>query len=97
MLKYLYLKDVGLAPALRVDWAPRINLIAGDNGLGKNFLLDLAWWALTRTWAGPVASAGVRSAGDPFRPRWLVETGVIGTAVGRPLDLSHISEKSRHA
>lgn len=55
MLKYLHLKQVGLAPDLRVDWAKRLNLIAGDNGLGKSFLLDLAWWALTRTWAGPVA------------------------------------------
>jgi hypothetical protein len=55
MLKSLHLKNVGLAPDLRVDWAPRLNLITGDNGLGKSFLLDLAWWALTRTWAGPVA------------------------------------------
>lgn len=55
MLKFLHLKDIGLAPDLRVDWAERLNLIAGDNGLGKSFLLDLAWWALTRTWAGPVA------------------------------------------
>ena len=55
MLKYLHLKNVGLAPDVRVDWAERLNLIAGDNGLGKSFLLDLAWWALTRTWAGPVA------------------------------------------
>lgn len=31
--------------------APRLNLITGDNGLGKSFLLDVAWWALTRTWA----------------------------------------------
>lgn len=55
MLKYLHLKNVGLSPDVRVDWAERLNLIAGDNGLGKSFLLDLAWWALTRTWAGPVA------------------------------------------
>lgn len=55
MLKYLHLKQVGLAPDLRVDWAERLNLIAGDNGLGKSFLLDIAWWALTRTWVGPVA------------------------------------------
>jgi putative AbiEii toxin of type IV toxin-antitoxin system len=27
-------------------------VITGDNGLGKSFLLDVAWWALTRTWAG---------------------------------------------
>jgi hypothetical protein len=55
MLKSLHLKNVGLAPDLRVEWASRINLITGDNGLGKSFLLDLAWWALTRTWAGSVA------------------------------------------
>lgn len=55
MLKYLHLKNVGLAPDVRVDWAERLSLIAGDNGLGKSFLLDLSWWALTRTWAGAVA------------------------------------------
>ena len=55
MLKYLQLSNVGLSPSTRVDWAPRLNLIAGDNGLGKSFLLDLAWWALTRTWAGSAA------------------------------------------
>jgi hypothetical protein len=55
MLDYLVVKNVCLAPELRVDWASRFNIIAGDNGLGKSFLLDLAWWALTRTWAGSVA------------------------------------------
>jgi len=55
MLKYLQLTNVGLSPQVRVEWAPRLNLIAGDNGLGKSFLLDLAWWALTRTWAGAAA------------------------------------------
>lgn len=28
-----------------------MNFFAGDNGLGKSFLLDVAWWVLTRTWA----------------------------------------------
>ena len=55
MLKSLHLHHLGLARELRIDWADRINLIVGDNGLGKTFLLDLAWWALTRTWAGPMA------------------------------------------
>ena len=31
----------------------RWNLFTGsDNGLGKTFLLDIVWWALTGTWAG---------------------------------------------
>ena len=55
MLQLLHLKNVGPAQELEVHWASRLNLIAGDNGLGKSFLLDVAWWALTRTWVGPVA------------------------------------------
>jgi hypothetical protein len=51
MLESLHLKNVGPAPQMDIDFAPRLNLITGDNGLGKSFLLDVAWWALTRTWA----------------------------------------------
>lgn len=51
MLESLHLKNVGPAPEMTLDLAPRLNLITGDNGLGKSFLLDVAWWALTRTWA----------------------------------------------
>jgi predicted ATPase len=55
MLERLHLKNVGPAPDLRFEPAKRLNLITGDNGLGKSFLLDVAWWALTRTWAGTIA------------------------------------------
>jgi hypothetical protein len=51
MLQKLVLDGVG--PADHMEWAPvarRFNLITGDNGLGKSFLLEAAWWALTRTW-----------------------------------------------
>lgn len=48
MLKYLHLKNVGPAPEMEMDLGTRLNLITGDNGLGKSFLLDVAWWALTR-------------------------------------------------
>ncbi|MCP1509295.1 hypothetical protein J2Y83_005269 [Pseudomonas marginalis] len=52
MLKLLSLKGVGPAEKFGpVEFAPRLNFITGDNGLGKSFLLDAAWWALTRTWA----------------------------------------------
>ncbi|MEZ4474960.1 MAG: AAA family ATPase [bacterium] len=51
MLKKLALHHVGPAADLTLGpVAPRFNLIAGDNGLGKSFLLEAAWWALTRTW-----------------------------------------------
>ena len=50
MLERLQLCNVGPAPEMALDLAQRINLITGDNGLGKSFLLDVAWWALTRRW-----------------------------------------------
>ena len=50
MLEWLKLENVGPAPKFELDFAPRVNLITGDNGLGKSFLLDVAWWALTETW-----------------------------------------------
>ena len=52
MLKSLHLHDLGPAQNLGpIDFSSRLNFITGDNGLGKSFLLDIAWWALTRTWA----------------------------------------------
>ena len=50
MLECLKLLNVGPAPEMTVELAPRFNLFTGDNGLGKSFLLDVAWWALTRRW-----------------------------------------------
>jgi len=44
-------RDVGPAPRLDLELKARLNFLTGDNGLGKTFLLDAAWWALTRTWA----------------------------------------------
>jgi hypothetical protein len=54
MLESLHLKNVGPAPEMKMELAPRINLITGDNGLGKSFLLDIAWWSLTRRWPNEV-------------------------------------------
>jgi hypothetical protein len=55
MLESLHLTNVGPAPTMQLELAPRLNLLTGDNGLGKSFLLDVAWWALTRTWSGTIA------------------------------------------
>lgn len=51
-LALLELHGIGPAPTLSMTLADRINLITGDNGLGKTFLLDCAWWALAGSWAG---------------------------------------------
>ena len=51
MLKRLELRNVGPGSHLALNpVAPRFNFLTGDNGLGKSFLLEAAWWALTRTW-----------------------------------------------
>ncbi|MGE5658409.1 MAG: AAA family ATPase [Actinomycetota bacterium] len=47
----LHLSLVGPAPQLDISFAKRINLFTGDNGLGKTFLLDIAWWVLSGTWS----------------------------------------------
>lgn len=60
MISHLTLKDVGPARDLRFDFAPRLNVLTGDSGCGKSFVLDVLWFALTETWAGEMAF--------PFRP-----------------------------
>lgn len=51
-LTYLEIQGVGPAKSILFEPASRLNLITGDNGLGKTFLLECAWWALTGYWAG---------------------------------------------
>lgn len=50
MLKELHLQSVGPSPQFDVEFADRVNIFTGDNGLGKSFLLDVAWWVLTGNW-----------------------------------------------
>lgn len=52
MLKKLTLTHLGPVETIDLDFSERFNVITGDNGLGKSFVLDVAWWALTRQWAG---------------------------------------------
>lgn len=68
MLTSLRLEHVGPSSALHIDFAERLNLFTGDNGLGKSFLLDVAWWALTRQWPqgiNPVISGGRKAIPSP--------------------------------
>jgi predicted ATPase len=39
MLQKLHLKQVGIAPEFNIEFAHRLNIFTGDNGLGKTFLL----------------------------------------------------------
>ena len=66
MIEHLKLENVGPAPAMALDFASRLNLVTGDNGLGKSFLLDVVWWALTRRW--PTEVNRRMTSGHPARP-----------------------------
>lgn len=66
MINHLQLTNVGPSESLEIDFGSRLNLITGDNGLGKSFLLDVAWWAMTRKWPEQINPR--ISAGDMARP-----------------------------
>lgn len=48
-----YLEIAGVGPSKKMSFSPseRLTIITGDNGLGKTFLLEFAWWSLTGNWA----------------------------------------------
>lgn len=54
MIKNLELKNVGPSPDMSLEFEKRLNLLTGDNGLGKSFLLDVAWWTMTRKWPSEI-------------------------------------------
>jgi len=95
-LTYLRLRGVG--PAKEIEFAPaeRISLITGDNGLGKTFLLECAWWALTGQWAGLPAyprqdaetdepQISFQAAGDHADIRYDWQTQSWPLTTGRPI------------
>lgn len=60
----LALRNVGPVRELMYTPAERLNVIVGDNSLGKSFLLDCVWWSVTGEWilysaepSGPTKSA----------------------------------------
>ncbi len=50
ILSLLELENVGPSKKLTFIPTERLNIITGDNGLGKSFLLDCVWWSLTGKW-----------------------------------------------
>lgn len=51
VLNELRLRGIGPAESFDVHFGNRMTLFTGDNGLGKSFLLDLAWAVLAHSWA----------------------------------------------
>ncbi|BCL81433.1 ATP-binding protein [Ktedonobacteria bacterium brp13] len=64
-LQHLTMTEIGPADEFELDCATRINAITGDNALGKTFLLECAWWALTNTWASKYPAHPKKTAQKP--------------------------------
>lgn len=77
MLESIHLKNIGPASEMKMDLAPRLNLITGDNGLGKTLLLDSAWWALTRTWPVTWGGKGVVPEKEGAEIAWTERRGKV--------------------
>lgn len=90
MLSHLKLTNVGPAPSLELSFSSRLNILTGDNGLGKSFLLDIAWWALTRRWPAQVNPR--LAAGLLARPR-ASGTASIGFQMSTALGPRHHSSR----
>lgn len=86
MLKHLNLRHVGPAPEIDLELAPRLNVLTGDNGLGKTFALDVIWWALTRTWVDLPAWA---SPEESQTPHIRFQHNGQGTSEGQTFDCTY--------
>jgi AAA domain, putative AbiEii toxin, Type IV TA system len=49
-VRRLETRNIGPAKSLVLDLAPRLNLLTGDNSLGKTFVLEVLFWTLTGAW-----------------------------------------------
>jgi len=65
MLKSTKLHGVGPVRDLSASFGERLNVITGDNGLGKSFLLDVCFWSLTGTWPGGRLAIPDRNTSQP--------------------------------
>lgn len=84
MLHQIKLQNVGVAPKTTFDFSRRLNIITGDNGLGKSFILDVAWWILSRTW--PAQLNARLSSGKMARPLGRGEAEITFVVDGKSKD-----------
>lgn len=54
MIKKLSVTNIGPSDQIDIAFGSRLNVVTGDNGLGKSFLLDLIWFSMTRQWPAEV-------------------------------------------
>ncbi|PPU75394.1 MULTISPECIES: AAA family ATPase [Xanthomonas] len=95
MIEQLSLRNVGPAPSMELTFGRRLNLLTGDNGLGKSFLLDIAWWSLTRKWPGELNRR--LSMGLPAKPHTDKSASIIFSVTGKSKSVTYESRFDRKA
>jgi len=92
MLKHLKLTNIGPADT-ELEFGKRLNLITGDNGLGKSFLLDIAWWSMTRKWPAEVNPK--LTSGKKALPRGEGEATIDFSFTGKSKPVEYVSSYAR--
>lgn len=80
---------------MELTFAHRLNLLTGDNGLGKSFLLDIAWWSLTRKW--PAELNRRLPMGLPARPHTDKPASIAFSVTGKSKSVAYESKFDRKA
>lgn len=89
ILSLLELEGIGPVSHLLFEPAERMNIITGDNGLGKTFILEAAWWALTGKWAGQAAYPNNRNL-HPAKIKYLIS----GADKGKPQTIIYSTKEN---
>ncbi|MBV0934798.1 AAA family ATPase [Marinobacterium weihaiense] len=93
MFKTLKLTNVGPAPSMTLEFGQRLNLITGDNGLGKSFLLDVAWWSMTRKWPSEINPK--LTVGKKVQPQRKGDSSISFSFSGKVKEVSYESTYQR--
>ena len=51
MLRKIVIENLGAFTQLSTEFAPHLNIVCGENGVGKSLLLDSVWFALAHKWS----------------------------------------------
>ncbi|MCL2824558.1 MAG: AAA family ATPase [Polyangiaceae bacterium] len=81
MLERISIKHIPPFDDAEMDVAPRLNLITGDNGLGKTLLLDCVFFALTRSWPTTFDGIGVVPKSGDATIAWTMRDGAAAVSL----------------
>lgn len=68
MIKQLKILNIGPSDEMELSFGDRFNVITGNNGLGKSFILDTIWFCLTGTWPNEIEESEKLESGYKLLP-----------------------------